>query len=168
MNLKAAMVPNGGSQSKSFSSHYGSVRQPTFRKTSSLQMPEPKTMGIAGGVVAAAVLVAAFSFGWISSPFGSSGGALPGNAGAVVACYLEYKQFGTAVPSGEEWTAFCSGVESKVTPVVETSADSKDNVTEAGRKLMELASLQPEESLESLRKIGGELDQLMPGIVGTN
>jgi hypothetical protein len=168
LNAAMAMVPNGGSQSKSFSSHHGSIRQPTFRKTSTLQMPEPKTMGIAGGVVAAAVLGAAFWFGWISSPFGMSGGALPGNAGAVVSCYLEYKQFGTAVASGEEWEAFCLSVESKVKPVVESSADAKDNVTEAGRKLMELAALEPEENLESLQKISGELDGLMPEIVGTN
>ena len=132
-------------------------------------MPEPKTIGIAGGVAAAALLVAAFSFGWIALPFGSSGGALPGNAGAVVSCYLEYKQFGTAIPSSEEWTAFRSSVENNVKPVIESSsADSKDNVTEAARKLVELASLQPQGNSEKLQEIGGELDTLIAGIVGTN
>lgn len=143
------------------------VKSAPVRARQSFQMPEPKTMGIVGGGLVSALLVTALMLGWISLPFGSSGGAMSGDAGVVISCYLELKQFGTTIPAGPDWAAFCSTVEKSIKPVVETSSDTKDDVTEAGRKLQELASLQPAGNPEKFRQIGSELDVLIAGIAGT-
>lgn len=144
------------------------VKPAPVRARQSFQMPEPKTIGIVGGGLVSVLLATALMLGWVSLPFSNSGGALPGNAGTVVSCYLEFKQFGTAIPAGPEWAAFRSTVEKNIKPVVETSADAKDNVTEAGRKLIELASLQPTGNPEKVKQLGGELEVLIAGIVDTN
>ncbi len=164
----AASNPSLSAEAAKINSYAQSVAKPTpVRPSRSFQMPEPKTIGIVGGGLVSSLLVVAVCLGWITLPFGTSSGSLPGDAGTVVACYVEFKNFGSAVPAGPEWTEFCSTVEKKIKPVVETSAGLKDNVTEAGRKLMELAALQPKGNPQKLQQIGGELDVLIAGIVGS-
>ena len=148
-------------------SHYSLPRKPIISKGASFQMPEGKTLWTAGGAVSAVLLAASVCFGWISAPFGTSGGALPGSAGVVVSCYLQYNLLGTGIPDHEDWAAFQTSVQQNVKPIVESAGGSSDNVAEAGKILVEMASLQPTGDATRLHEIGKQLQPLMNQITGT-
>ena len=165
-NTPSPMSPYSGQDSRPAPRSIPPASRPSVRKSSSFEMLEGKTPGIFGGAAVGVLLVVSFCFGWITLPFGTSGGALSGDAGVVVSCYLQYKQFGTGVPDAEEWTVFKTSAEKDVKPIVASAGDSPDKVAQAGKKLLEMAALPPSEDATRLHKMGAELDVMMETIVG--
>lgn len=159
-------VPRAATQSySSSSSASANAWKPSKKSTSpSFTMPEPRTLGIAGGVVVAIGLVGSFLMGWISLP-GGSGGELTGASGAVVSCYLEFQSLG-GVPEKQEWAGFQSSVKTRLTPVLE-SGDADDVVREAGKLLAEVASCDPRKDADKLRAAAEKLGPLVSKITGS-
>ncbi len=164
-SMPSAPAAFSGVDSRPAPRHVAPVPRPNVPKRPSFQMPEGKTLGTFGGAIVAVLAVISFSLGWISLPFGSTGGALPGNAGVVTTSFLQYQLLAT-VPDPEEWKAFQESVQTNVKPIADAGEDSSDKVTQVAKQLVLMATLQPSEDPEPLHKIGKELQPLVNEIVG--
>ena len=111
-------------------------------------MPEPRTLGILGGVLLVPLIGAAFAFGWITLPFGGSN-ELPGIEGAVVSCFLDLQSHSGA-PEKQEWDTFKSLVETKLKPLMSSAENSNADAHEAAKLLVEVSSFDPRKDLPKI------------------
>ncbi len=143
------------------------IPRPVPRKTSSsFQMPEGKTLGIAGSLLAGVAFIGAVLMGWVPLSLAGSGGELPGTEGAVVACYLEFQSLGAGVPVAQEWASFKNSVETRLSPLLTSAEASSDKAAQAGRKLIEMASCNPLKDAKKLQQMSAELKPLVDQILG--
>ena len=151
-------------QSYSTSSSSGNSWKPSKKSAApSFTMPEPRALGIAGGVLGVLALAGAYLMGWISLPE-SLGGGLSGASGAVVSCYMEFQSCGSA-PEKQEWISFQNSVKTRLAPLLQKGEGSAV-VQEAGKVLTELASCDPKKDADKLKAAAEKLVPLINKIAG--
>ena len=90
----------------------------------------------------------------------------PKTEGVVVACYLDFQALGTGVPVAQEWAAFKDSVETHLRPLLDSGSSTSDDVTQAGRKLLEMASCRLIKDSQKLQRMRDELTLLVKQILG--
>lgn len=136
------------------------------KKRQPLQLPEGRTLAFAGGGTTLAGLVLAFCMGWIALPFGTFGGALDGDRGVVVHCFLEYRNL-AGMPDQVEWDHFVNMINSDVKPIAESSEGSESPVAKAAALLIEIASSDPVADRQKIAAAGQKLSPLVGEIAGS-
>ncbi|MFO0978023.1 MAG: hypothetical protein U0996_16575 [Planctomycetaceae bacterium] len=150
--------------SYSASSSAGTSWKPPKKSSgSSFTMPEPRTLGIAGGALGVFALVGAFLMGWISLP-ASLGGGLSGASSEVVACYQQFQSCGVA-PENQEWMSFQKSVKTRLAPLLE-KGEGNAAVQEAGKVLTEVAACDPKKDADKLKAAAEKLVPLITRITG--
>ncbi len=136
------------------------------KKRQPLQLPEGRTMAFAGVGSTLAGLVLALCMGWIALPFGTFGGALDGERGVVVHCFLEYRNL-AGMPDQVEWDHFVNMINSDVKPIADSSEGSESPVAQAAVLLLEIAGSDPIVDRQKIAAAGQKLSPLVGEIAGS-
>lgn len=140
--------------------------KPKKRRQPAFQMPEGRSLAMAGGGAVSVLLVLALYLGWIALPFGAFGGALDGDRGVVVHCFLEYRNL-AGMPDQVEWDHFVTLINTDVKPIAESSGSSDAPVAQAAALLMEIAESHPVKDRQKIAAAGQKLSPLVGEIAGS-